>query len=72
MAILVQDGLLQPGETLEAESIFGGRLSGVCTPIAEATKDRPAYAPRISGRAHLNGMSTLILEPDDPLRSGFL
>lgn len=72
MAVLCEEGRLAPGATLEAESIFGGRLDGTCSLIAETAGDRPAYAPRVSGRAHLNGMSTLILEPDDPLRSGFL
>ncbi|PVB62317.1 proline racemase family protein [Labrenzia sp. 011] len=72
MAVLCEEERMAPGDTLEAESIFGGRLNGTCLRIAETAEDRPAYAPTISGRAHLNGMSTLILEPDDPLRSGFL
>jgi proline racemase/DNA-binding transcriptional MerR regulator/quercetin dioxygenase-like cupin family protein len=72
MSLLMAQGRLKEGEVMEAESIFGGHLQGRITGIAEGPEGRPAYIPKISGRAHLNGISTLILEPDDPLRRGFL
>lgn len=72
MAVLADQGLFEEGETLEAQSIFGGRLQGQITEIAGEPDGSSAYVPRVSGRAHLNGISTLILEPDDPLKSGFL
>jgi proline racemase len=31
-----------------------------------------AVVPEITGKAHLSGLSTLIIEPDDPLPNGFL
>ncbi|MGJ8530694.1 MAG: proline racemase family protein [Alphaproteobacteria bacterium] len=68
----VAAGQLAAGQTFHAESIFGGQLSGQIISIAKAPEGRLVCVPKISGRAHLNGISTLVLEPDDPLQCGFL
>nr|WP_274384734.1 proline racemase family protein [Oricola indica] len=72
MALEATRGTLDTGHKIEAESIFGGRLSGEIISIAKATDGRLVCVPNISGRAHLNGVSTLIVEPEDPLKRGFL
>ncbi|MCY0149643.1 proline racemase family protein [Hoeflea sp. G2-23] len=72
MAQYVAQGRFEPGAVLQAESIFGGRLMGRVTSVVETSDGRLAVVPKISGRAHLNGISTLIVEPDDPMKRGFL
>ncbi len=68
----VSAGQLAAGQTFHADSVFGGKLSGQIISIAQAPEGRLVCVPKISGRAHLNGISTLVLEPDDPLQCGFL
>jgi len=64
------------GEVAESEDIviesvlgttFGGRVVGT-------TRVGPhdAVIPRVTGTAHITGRSEWILDPDDPLRDGFL
>lgn len=65
-------GQLSAGETLVAESLFGGRLSGHASEIVETGDGRLTCTPIIRGHAHLNGISTLILEDRDPMKRGFL
>jgi proline racemase len=62
---------LEEGQEIVVESIlgttFGGRV--VCV-----TRVGPydAVVPRVSGSAHITGRSEWILDPDDPLKDGFL
>lgn len=72
MAQYAAQGRFKADTILQAESIFGGRLMGRVTSIVETSDGRLAVVPKISGRAHLNGISTLIVEPDDPMKRGFL
>lgn len=65
-------GQLCAGETLTVESLFGGRLSGHLSEIVETGDGRLTCIPTIRGHAHLNGISTLILEDQDPMKRGFL
>jgi trans-L-3-hydroxyproline dehydratase len=64
-------GDLAVGEDFVVESVlgttFGGRVVG-------ATRVGPhdAVIPRVSGSAHITGRSEWVLDPDDPLRDGFL
>jgi len=64
-------GELAVGEDIVVESIlgttFGGRVVGT-------TRVGPhdAVIPRVSGSAHVTGRSEFFLDPDDPLRDGFL
>ncbi|HID23837.1 MAG TPA: hydroxyproline-2-epimerase, partial [Planctomycetaceae bacterium] len=64
LACLIADGKLKPGEVWRQESIVGtvfeasGRLVG----------DR--VVPRITGTAYITAEATLILNPDDPFRTG--
>ncbi len=64
-------GELAEGEDIVVESVlgttFGGRVVGT-------TRVGPhdAVVPRVSGTAHITGRSEFFLDPEDPLRDGFL
>ncbi len=64
-------GELSAGESLEIESLIGTRFTVTC--VEETTVgDRPAIIPEVSGRAFVTGRHRFTIDPDDPLRSGFL
>ena len=64
-------GELAEGEDIVVESIlgttFGGRVVGTAR-----MGPHDAVIPRVSGRAHLMGRSEFWIDPDDPLKGGFL
>lgn len=70
MAILYAKDELKLNETFVHESLIGSIFT--CR-IIEETKiaGMPAIVPEISGRAFLTGMSTFMMDPDDPLANGF-
>ena len=65
LAVLHERGRLEPGEPWRQESVMGGVFTG----WLEAGDG--ALHSRIRGRAWVTSESTLILQADDPLRSGF-
>lgn len=71
MAVLHAKGQLKIGEEFVHESILGtlfvGKLVG-STRLAGVE----AVIPEISGRAYCTGINTLVVDPDDPFRDGFL
>jgi proline racemase/trans-L-3-hydroxyproline dehydratase len=71
LALLHAAGRLRTGETLRhrsiVDSVFAGRLAGV-TEIA----GRPGVITEVEGSAHLAGRSHFVLDPADPLGTGFL
>lgn len=66
------EGTAPPGTRLEAVSLFGGQLSGELMTISQDAGSALAVTTRITGRAHLKAVATLIQEVSDPLGSGFL
>ena len=58
-------------EPFIVESILGTTFSGE---VVEATTfgPYPAVVPRVSGTAYVVGRNEWIIDPDDPLREGFL
>jgi proline racemase len=71
LAQLVVEGALKAGDALEVENVFGVPFLGRV--LEETTVGKwPAVVPEITGQAHVSGLSTLIIEPDDPLPNGFL
>lgn len=64
-------GELGVGEPFTVESILGTTFTGE---VAEATRFGPydAVIPRIIGTSHVTGRSEFLLDPEDPLRHGFL
>jgi len=64
-------GELEPGEVIRVESILGTTFDGE---VVEAARVGPheAVIPRIAGSAHLTGRCEFFVDPEDPLREGFL
>ena len=70
-ALLYQTGEIGIGEEFIHESIIGSLYS--CRAI-ETTTVGPyqAVIPEVTGKSYIMGMSTLMLDPDDPFTEGFL
>ena len=69
-AELYSEGKIKLGESFRHESMLGAHFRGKV--LSETTVGGlPAVIPEISGRAYLMGMSTFMLEPDDPFPAGF-
>ena len=64
-------GEIAPGEPIIIESIIG---SSFTVRVKETTTFGPyvAVIPEVEGRAFITGRNTLYLDPDDPLRHGFI
>ena len=71
MAIHFARNEVRLGERITIESIVGSRFTGR---VAEATTfgGLPAVIPEVEGSAHITGRHRFFLDPDDPLRSGFI
>ena len=71
LAIHHARGEIDPGETIVVESIIGSRFTGR---IVETTKFGPhaAVIPEVGGTAHITGRHEFLIDPDDPLRDGFM
>jgi len=71
VAQLVARGELAMGAEIINESIIGSVFRGRAL---ERTRLGPyeAVIPEVSGEAHLAGIATWMIDPDDPLRHGFL
>lgn len=59
------------GEQLRIESILGTCFD-VEAVEETAVGDRPAIVPRVSGTAFVTGRHEFLIDPEDPLRTGFL
>jgi proline racemase len=71
LAIHHARGEIDPGETIVVESIIGSRFAGR---IVETTRFGPyaAVIPEVGGTAHITGRHEFLIDPDDPLRDGFI
>ena len=71
LALLHARGELTPDEPIIIESIIGSSFTGM---ITEKIRFGPhkAIIPEIEGQAFITGQHTFILDPQDPLRDGFL
>jgi proline racemase len=71
LALLHAAGSLRIGQTLRhrsiVDSVFAGRVTG-----ETAVAGRPAVITEVEGTAHLAGRSHFVLDPTDPLGTGFL
>jgi proline racemase len=71
LALLHAAGRIRTGETLRhrsiVDSVFAGRVVGETT-----VASRPAVVTVVEGSAHLAGRSRFVLDPADPLGTGFL
>lgn len=59
------------GEEITIESITGSRFTGS---VYKTVNFGPfeAVIPEVSGNAHIVGMNTFIIDPDDPMKDGFI
>ena len=71
LALRHAKGNLQVGQALRFESILGTQFGGK---IVEETKLGPyqAIIPEVEGHAYVTGRHEFMIDPDDPLREGFL
>ena len=71
LAIHHARGEIGIGESMVVESIIGSRFTGR---IVEATTfgRYPAVIPEVAGTAHITGRHEFLIDPDDPLRDGFI
>jgi proline racemase len=71
VALLTEDGVLSPGETLTHESIVGTTF--IARIVEHVTVEgRAGVVPEIEGMAYPTGEHRFVLDPDDPIGSGFL
>ncbi len=71
IAVLADDGRLSVGQTLTHDSIIGTRFLGRI--VAEVpVEGRTGVLTEIEGMAYQTGTATFVLDPDDPLGTGFL
>jgi len=71
LAALHAAGALSTGEPLVHESIIGSRFVGSVVSITSIA-DHPAVITEVEGSAWLCGYNTFVLDPDDPLGTGFV
>jgi 4-hydroxyproline epimerase len=64
IACLIADGKLHPGQVWRQESIIGSVFEGT------ARIDQGQIIPRITGSAYIQAEATLILDANDPFRTG--
>jgi trans-L-3-hydroxyproline dehydratase len=71
LAIHHARGEVSPGQPITIESIIGTRFTGR---IVETTTfgPYPAIIPEVEGTAHIVGRHEFLIDPDDPLRDGFI
>lgn len=72
LAVLRARGLIDIDESIGFESgLTGGVFHGR---VLEDTTggDRPTYRTTVTGTAHMIGIHQFVLDPDDPLKDGFL
>ncbi len=71
MALHHARGQVEPGQPLVIESIIGSRFTGR---VVETTTfgPHPAVIPEVEGTAYITGRHEFLLDPDDPLKDGFI
>jgi len=70
-AIHFARGELKIGETIRIESILGS-LFDVTVNRETSLGPHPAIVPVVTGQAFITGRHEFLIDPDDPLRKGFL
>jgi proline racemase len=71
LALLDASGALPRGAVLTHRGILGTEFLGRVVGAADVA-GRPAVVTEIEGSAHVTGRHEFVLEPGDPLGSGFL
>jgi len=71
LAIHHARGELAQGETIVVESILGTEFTGRVVSQMQVGA-LSAIIPEVSGTAHITGRHEFLIDPDDPLRDGFI
>lgn len=71
LAIHHAKGELKLDETISIESIIGTTFTGRVSKTTQVGY-LPAVIPEVSGTAYITGQHTFLLDPDDPLKDGFI
>lgn len=71
LAIKHERSELDPGDSFVVESIIGTRFTGRIGELTSVT-GMDAVRPIVEGSAHVTGRNEFVLDPEDPLREGFL
>jgi trans-L-3-hydroxyproline dehydratase len=64
-------GELATGETITIESLIGTTFTGRAVETT-TVGGLPAVIPEVSGTAYITGRHEFLIDPDDPLREGFI
>jgi proline racemase len=71
MALHHARGEIKTGEKMIIESIIGSKFTG--SVVQETTfGDYKAVIPQVAGTAHITGINEFYIDPDDPLKDGFI
>ncbi|MBI1277686.1 MAG: proline racemase [Anaerolineaceae bacterium] len=71
LAIHHAKGDLPLDETITIESLIGSRFTGRVVETVEVG-GLPGIIPEVSGTAYITGQHTFLIDPDDPLKDGFI
>lgn len=71
MAIHKARGEIDFGESMSIESISGSVFKGSVV-SEENYGPYKAVIPQVEGTAHITGMHTFLIDPDDPMKEGFI
>ena len=71
LAALYAQGRLKIGEAFINENFTGARFRGVVK-SETVIGDFPAIIPTVTGSAYISGVSTHLIDPEDPLKYGFI
>ena len=71
MALHHAKGQIKTGEKMVIESILGSQFVG--SVVSETTfGPHKAVIPQVEGNAWINGISEFVIDPEDPLKDGFI
>jgi proline racemase len=71
LAIHHAKGEIRLKETITIESLIATRFNGRVLSTT-SVNGVPAIIPEVSGTASITGQHTFLIDPDDPLREGFI
>ena len=71
LALLYAKGLIDVNQSIVIESIIGSRFKGKVVATAPYGP-YDAVVPEIEGTAHITGRHEFLIDPDDPLKKGFV
>ena len=71
IALLHQKGEVELSQSIKIESLIGTHML-VSAEDRLIYENKPSVIPKVSGRAFITGSHTFLIDPEDPLKQGFL